>query len=291
MINIFILNWISVESVNNCLNSILASDYKIYRVILINNFSTESDLFELRKVYSQYKEKIEIYLVENDLNLGYAGGNNSGLNFLLRNNFSGDILIVNPDVIISENTISEMNKALIEGIGIVTVRTMDTQGKVLFDAIKLKGFLQKNIITDKKNIYTDYAQGSCLLIKRDIINRIGLFDERFFLYWEEVDFSLRVIAQGEKLLSITTTHIIKKDNSLSRQPIVFYYSVRNASLIKNNHPNSFSNLDYINYLIKIFLLTLKYIYKPAFYKLMLSNYFTALCDSFHKNYYSKKSVG
>jgi GT2 family glycosyltransferase len=287
MINIFILNWNSVESVNNCLNSVLASDYKIYRVILINNFSTELDLFELSKVYDQYKEKIEIYLVENNLNLGYAGGNNSGLDFLLRNNFLGDILILNPDVIISENTISEMNKALIEGIGIVTVRTLDTKGKILFDAIKLKGFQQKNIITDKNKIYTDYSQGSCLMIKRDIINRIGLFDERFFLYWEEVDFSLRVIAQGEKLLSITTTHITKKDNSLTRQPIVFYYSVRNASLIKNNHPNSFSNVDYIYYLIKTFLLTLKYIFKPKFYKLILSNYLIALYDSFHKNYYSK----
>jgi len=285
--NIFILNWDSADSTKKCLNSVLKSDDKNYRVILINNFSTNSDSVEIRNIYDSLKDKIEIYLIEDKANLGYAGGNNIGLKFLVTNQLSGNILILNPDILISENTISEMKKALIDDIGIVTVRTLDSHGNIMFDAIKLNGFLQKYIITDLESIYTDYSQGSCMLIRRDVINKIGLFDERFFLYWEEVDFSLRVKECGKKLISITSTCIIRKNNSDSRQPAMFYYSVRNARLIKMKHPNLFSNTAYINYLFKILIITAKFIFKPKLLLLVLSNYFAGIHDSYFNIYFSK----
>lgn len=287
MINIFILNWNNAEATKGCLNSIISSSDNNFRVILINNFSSHSDLIEIENIYRDYKSKIEIYLIENETNLGYTGGNNEGFRFLKTNNLSGDILILNPDVLISENTISEMKKALTEKVGIVTVRTLNSHGKILFDAKKLKGFSQKDIITDKQSMPTDYSQGSCMLIKRGIADKTGLFDERFFLYWEEVDFSLRVKKQGEKLISITTTQIIKKNNSYARQSEVFYYSVRNARLIKEKHPDLFSNLSYVCYLLRIFLLSVKYLFKPRLLLSVLSNYFFALHDSYLKNYYAK----
>ena len=232
IINIFILNWNSSESANDCLKSIVASDDKYFRIILINNFSSKYDLVEIRSIYESFKNKIEIYLVENDTNLGYAGGNNKGLKFLEENNLQGDVLILNPDILVLTNTISEMKKALVDGVGIVTVRTLNADGKILFDAVNFKGFIQSNEIFNQDVISTYYSQGSCMLIKREIINKIGLFDERFFLYWEEIDFSLRVKNLGQKLISITGVQIIKKNNSDSRQPASFYYSVRNAKLIK-----------------------------------------------------------
>ncbi len=134
----------------------------------------------------------------------------------MANNLSGHILIINPDIIISRNTICEMGKVLTDEVGIVSVRTVNTDGKILFDAIKLKGLLQKNIMSNKETIETDYSQGSCMLINRKVVNEIGLFDERFFIYWEEVDFSLRTRKLKAKLISITTSHIIKSNNSLSR---------------------------------------------------------------------------
>lgn len=286
-INIFILNWNSAKTIKECLNRILASDDKNFRVILINNFSTNLDLIELRNIYDTFINNIEIYLIENDANMGYAGGNNKGFRFLTINNLSGNILILNPDILISENTISEMKKVLVENVGIVTVRTLDTQGKILFDAIKLKGFFQKNIITDKQIIDTDYSQGSCMLIKREIINEIGLFDGRFFLYWEEVDFSLRVKKMGKKLISITSTFVIRKENEISSFPLAFYYSVRNAKLIKSIHKNEFSTTSYYLYLIKMLLLSFKFIIKPPIFRDIIINYYVGLIDSFKGRYFSK----
>jgi len=283
-INILILNWNSAISVKECLNSIINSHDKIFRVILINNFSTNSDLIEIRNIYEFFKNIIEIYLIENDANLGYAGGNNQGFKFLTTNNFSGDILILNPDIQISENTISEMNKVLTDEIGIVTSRTLNPHGKILFDAIKLKGFLQKYIITDNPIIATDYSQGACMLIKREIINEVGFFDERFFLYWEEVDFSLRVRKSGKKLISTTTTQILRKNNDISRQPNAFYYSIRNANLIRSKHGDQFSWISYFIYLIYMFCLTIKFIPQFKIFRQVVTNYYYAINDSIANNY-------
>jgi len=287
MINIFILNWKSAGDVRECLNSIVASDEKDYRILLINNYSDNQDLEDVRALYDFYRASSDIYLVENSSNYGYAGGNNAGLNFLKSKNLDGDILILNPDIIISENTLSEMKHALTEDIGIVTVRTVNPSGKILFDSIKIHGFRQIKKITNKKYVLTDYSQGSCMLIARQIINTIGLFDERFFLYWEEVDFSLRVRSLGKKLISVTSTIIIRKDNNQGRKPEVFYYSVRNARLVREKHPDFFSVNSYRLYLVRIILMIFGYILKPKLCIRLMCCYFTALYDSKNNIYFRK----
>lgn len=289
MINILLLNWNSAELVSNSLNKFTKSSDPNFRVILINNFSSPNDLIRIREIHKQFNAYFEIFLVENESNIGYAGGNNSGLTFLEENNLSGDILILNPDILISENTILEMKKSLSEGIGIVTVRVVNTQNKVLFDAIKLNGFNQRYLVTPKAQIETDYSQGACLLIKRNVIDQIGLFDERFFLYWEEVDFSLRVKKLGMKLIAITTTDVIRLNNEIRRQPLAFYYSVRNAKLIRSKHPDQFTYIQYIVYVVYMLMLSLKFLPRITLFSLVLKNIIAALNDS-KANKYNKKKV-
>jgi GT2 family glycosyltransferase len=287
MVNILILSWKSAEDAKECIMSVSASDNRNFRVILINNFSSESDQNEIHRIFESFSDKLEIYLVQNQSNLGYAGGNNSGFEFLTRNRFGGDILILNPDVRISPDTISELTKALTGSIGIVSPRIMNSEGKIMLDALKLKGYFQKKVITDQYLIATDYSQGSCFLIKRAIADNTGLFDERFFLYWEEVDLSLRTRKSGWELISVTTTSVVRKRNFIDRQPLAFYYSVRNSKLIKEKHPDFFSNGSQILYLIKMLLLTVKFIPRPQLFLSVISNYFAGIRDSINNNYYSK----
>ncbi len=288
MLNILILNWNSAGAVKDCINGIIQSNAEMYRIILINNFSNSNDLNEIRRLCNYFKDRIEISLIENENNLGYSGGNNSGIRFLVENNMPGDILVLNPDVMVSRDAIPEMRKALTDDTGIVTVRTVSTSGKILFDAIKLRGFIQKRIITSKPCIPTDYSQGSCMLIKREIINRVGMFDERFFLYWEEVDFSFRVKNADQKLIAVTTTKITRNDNRDELQPGVIYYSVRNARLIMEKHPDRFSKTDYLIYISCMALISFKYILKPVIFFKIIQYYFYGLADSSRNRYYAKK---
>lgn len=286
-INILIVNWCSAKTVRDCIQAILLSDEREFRIFIINNFSSIDDLKEIKSVYNYYSEFTDIELLENNANFGYAKGNNVGLRFIEDNQIEGDILILNPDVRITENTISELKRNLTKGIGIVTPRTRNANGVILYDAMKLYGFLQLIIITNNKFIDTQYSQGSCLLINRETMRQVGVFDERFFLYWEEVDFSLRVKNAGKRLVAVTTTHVLRNSNCLSRQPLSFYYSLRNAKLLRSKHGENFSFVAYWIYVFYIFVLLMKYVSTPKLFAECFLNCCYGLMDSWRGKYYSR----
>lgn len=283
-INIIIVNWGSAKSLYNCLNCLIDSLDKNFRIIVVNNFSSKENLYELKSIYKTFKAKCEIYLVENESNLGYAGGNNKGYNFIRENNFFGDILVLNPDVLINRDTIGVIRSAISNKIGILSIRTLDENGRILYDGLKLKGFIQKSIVCKENTCLTDYSQGSFMLIKREIIEAIGFFDERYFLYWEDTDFSIRAKKWGFELFSITSSSIIRKKNNFSCQPNMFYYSVRNAFLIKNKFPSEFSNFQYVIYIFYIFSLNLKNVLRPSLFFSVLYSTIAGIKDSFNNNY-------
>ncbi|OXX43713.1 glycosyl transferase family 2, partial [Vibrio sp. V17_P4S1T151] len=213
MINIFILNWNSANDIDELLNSLTFSSNKAFRVILIHNGTNDWD--ELVDLSIKYSNEFEIHVVNNNDNFGYAGGNNAGFNYLSNNDIDGDLLILNPDVVLDKTTIDELvlAKNSEEDVGSVMVRTVEDEN-IIYDSIVFSGFTQKySIYSTRSIISTDYCAGSCILIDREMVERVGLFDENYFLYWEEVDFSLRIMEEGYKLLSTTKSQIRRKKNS------------------------------------------------------------------------------
>ena len=253
MINILILNWNSSNDVNNLLHSLEKSIYKNFRIILIHNAS--EDELAIRSIYVEYKEKFKIDLIINEENYGYAGGNNRGYEFLIKNNYDGDILILNPDVIVRPNTINELISAKTEGVGAVMIRTFDEGGNHIYDALSLSNFNQKLVKTNDAICDTDYSAGSCFLLDRNVIDEIGLFDEYYFMYWEEVDLSIRMKQAGYKLVSTTLSCVIRKSNPVYRSPNAIFYSVRNSFYIKRKYNKLFNN--HFLYLLNIFLYSIK----------------------------------
>ncbi len=256
-INILLLNWNSSIDIKIALDNIISSNNDNFRVILIDNFSEKQDRENLTKIYEEYKKTIEMYLVLNDKNYGYAGGNNKGYDYLVENNLDGNILILNPDVKISKNTISKLQNTLNDNVGGVMSRTLNSDGSLMYDYIKLKGFFQKWLTTNKETIETDYIAGSCMLLKREIINKIGLFDESFFMYWEEVDLSLKIKELGYKLISTTNTNVIRKENSSRSNQNAVYFYIRNSFYLKKSHPTYFSRLQLLLFLLFSFANQLK----------------------------------
>jgi GT2 family glycosyltransferase len=283
-INVFIVNWNSSAAVNKSIEKLLLSDYDSFRIFLIDNFYSKNELNEILKIFSKFKNLIEIHLIQNSFNLGYAGGNNSGYLYIEKNKISGNILIINPDVEVMSNTISEMSKYLFKDVGIVSVRTCNSKGFVLYDAIKLYGFFQKLVCTTNLTIYSDYAQGSCMLIDRELISKIGLFDERFFLYWEEVDFSLRVRKFGKKIVSITSTSVIREDNDSQRSFNAYYYWIRNSRLILENHKEVFPIISYLIFIIFNFFLLFRNLLSFNLFLTYFKIFFQAFSDSLRNKY-------
>jgi len=215
--------------------------------LLIHNAT--NDETKIRDLYKKYQGKIETHLVINEDNYGYAGGNNKGFDYLQKNDLDGDILILNPDITVQSNTLSALvNAKQKTNAGAVMIRTYDENSEHLYDSVKLNGFKQTYHFSDDDICTTDYAAGSCFLLDREVINQIGLFDERYFMYWEEVDLSLRIKQQAKKIVSTTASFIIRKSNPKERSANAMCFSTRNSFLL-NIKFIEMTNRSLFNYLL------------------------------------------
>ncbi|MGL1004726.1 glycosyltransferase family 2 protein [Vibrio vulnificus] len=269
MINIFILNWNSTNDIDGLLNSLTLSNNKVFRVILIHNGT--DDWNELVDLSIKYSSEFEIHVVNNGDNLGYAGGNNAGFEYLINNNLDGDILISNPDVKVLPTTLDVIKYELSssQNVGAIMIRTLDEKGHLMYDKIKLNGLKQVYINTNELKSDTDYVAGSFFIVRRDIIENIGLFEPLFFMYWEEVDLSKRIKDIGYRLISVTGSYVVRKSNPKSRSLNSIYYSTRNAFLMFYRH-ESITIIHLIKYLISMFFISFVKVFKEFNIKYLLS---------------------
>lgn len=289
MINVLIVNWNSGGQCLQLIHSLVKSEFANYRIIMIDNDSSESDDLKLKNCEEIASlKKVEFHLIQNASNLGYAGGNNAGFDYLKNENLAGDILILNPDITLQPNTLSVMSNVLNQdGIAGVMVRTLAAGGDLMYDYFSLNGFVQKWLYSkDNSTVETDYLAGSCMLLNRKLIDRLGLFDDSFFLYWEEVDLSIRLKNSGFRLMSTNETFIIRSDNELSRKSNSVYYLIRNSFLLLKNHSN-LTGIDLTWYLLRMFISSVFNSIK-TFDLFFLLNYFKGFTSGCY-SYFTPKS--
>lgn len=206
-VGIVILTYNSAEYITNCLKSILANDYYLFKCVIIDNNSTDDTI---NTVYKNYPD---IKLIKNKINLGYAAGNNIGIRYLLRKRNISHILILNPDTLVSGNLIRELvdNISVISDAGIIgPIITYAHQPKKIWFAggYLNRLFLYTKHINMNKKIYntkslyenTDFITGACILIRTEVFNKTGLIPEDYFMYFEDVDFCQKAIKTGYKCI-------------------------------------------------------------------------------------------
>ena len=152
---------------------------------------------EVRKLgFKNYK----IYFIDNsDINLGYAGGVNIGIQKGLKDGV--DIFVIaNPDIsfgkVIGKNILESAKKFDIWGLA------FRQEGKIFYGGEVDKWRMSGGLVDKKpasKLSSVDFVSGSLMFIKREVIEKIGLFDESYFLYYEEVDYCQRAHINGFKI--------------------------------------------------------------------------------------------
>lgn len=211
MIDVVIVNWNSGEQLVNCIESLFKSEEVDLNIIVVDNASVDNSL-DLISHYS----KISIVTLES--NIGFAAGCNVGAKYgradyiLFLNPDAG----VYPDTLISVKTV--MDKIENNDIGICGVQLLDTEGKVSRSCARFPNIIQISAhifgldrVFRKLNHFmvewdhedtreVDQVIGAFFFVRRSLYDSLKGFDERFFVYYEEVDFSLRARKNNAKTL-------------------------------------------------------------------------------------------
>jgi len=257
---IIILNWNNWPDVLECLSSLKNNDYPNYQVVIIDNGSREKP---------QMSDS-EIKIIYNKENLGFSGGNNVGIKYALEKR-ADYILLLNNDTIVSRDFLNklveagESNKKF--GILGPKIYFADQKEKIWFAGGRVNWLYNKGMMRgynemdigqyDSSSISakgepasgwqeTDYITGCCLLIKKAVIEKIGLMSEEYFLYYEDTDWSLAAQRAGFKCIFVPRAKIWHKGSksSIEGSPSYIYYHIRNGLIMAQK---------YAPWYIKIFL--------------------------------------
>lgn len=251
---VIILNWNNKELTLECLQSlqkIKVPPKSQVSFLIVDNGSTDGSV---RAIEARYKD---IKIIENKKNLGYAEGNNVGMRYALGKG-ADYLLIVNNDLEVDENFLVQLIEAakkekkaglfspkiyFAPGYEFHKERYKETdKGKVIWYAggiIDWDNILSPHRGVDEidrgqynKVVETDYTSGSCLLIKRAVLEKIGLFDKKFFMYWEDSDLSQRAKRAGWQVLYVPQAKIWHKvaASSAIGSSLNDYYLTRNRLL-------------------------------------------------------------
>lgn len=249
LINIILLNWDSIDDITQSLGRLQSisksQGCNSFRVLVINN----NNNYNISKFIKKSDYVFDLRLTDTNSNLGYAGGNNEALKFLVRNGLNGDLLVVNPDVEFDDSFIDKVN--CYAGLyPAFMVSASDREGKLLYNKIKMKGLFQSwEVIHDPNDmVLTDYLAGSCFYISRELSLMTNLFDESFFLYWEEVDLSFRLRLLNTNLYSSSEYKVIRNENSDMSIINSQFYLMRNVFYVYRKHTYLFSLFDVVKYL-------------------------------------------
>lgn len=232
---VVILNYKLKELVLECLESVYKSSYKDFEVVVVDNNSgdgMEESLIKFPKVD----------FIQTGDNLGYSGGNNIGVKAALSKG-AEYVFVLNPDTTVKVDTIFR----LVEGIkrdeaDVVGPKIYFHGGKVIWYAggqFDMKNVIGKHRGVDEidrgqfdKDVETDFVTGAAMMVKREVFEKNGFFDDRYFLYYEDADFCMRAKKAGFGVYYIPEA-VVYHQNAKSTglgSPLQDYFTTRNRLL-------------------------------------------------------------
>ncbi len=222
-VGIVVVNYNGLEYSNECIKSLLEIDYPNYTIIFIDNGSTDGSGEAIRK---QFENRIVYLTLPN--NLGVTGGNNLGIDYALENNFDY-ILFLNNDTTVEKTFLSKMVRSSTpDGQALIVPKIICYYDQKRLDhwigpefnwwTAKPRGF--KIYPYDHSNlnikISIKVASTCCLLVPRQLINNIGKMDEKYFMYLDDADFTIRAVRAGYQMIYEPEAIIYHKCNMTTR---------------------------------------------------------------------------
>jgi GT2 family glycosyltransferase len=233
---IVIVNWNLKEDTLTCINSLVQAGVELDQIIVVDNSSTDGSVNALREKISS-----TLPIIESNTNLGFAGGNNLGIQFAI-NQGAEWILLLNNDTIVATDIITQLGVAIQDNPEfsiIAPIIYYSDHPEVIWylgDHLIPGTLITTNSYRGNKDtkhlpaiLPVDFVSGCGMMVKKEVFEKVGLFDASMFMYAEEVDFCWRARQSGYRLACVTRAkmwhHVstsANKDQETSR-----YLRIRN----------------------------------------------------------------
>lgn len=269
LLSIITINYNGLKDTCELIESLPLEDKSI-EVIVVDNASAQDEATIIEERYPQVK------IIRSKKNLGFAGGNNLGIKaakgkylFFLNND-----TLLKPQTSDIRSLISRLETS--PKIGMVCPKIRFTWGNQL---IQFAGYTPLTPITMRNKAIgcgevdhgqfdtphlTPYAHGAAMMIKREVIEKAGLLPECYFLYYEELDWSMMIRRVGYDIWYEPACTVFHKESQTTGQnsPLRTYYITRNRLLFAQRNQQAMAK--YITYLYLISIVAIRDILKYAF---------------------------
>ena len=205
-----VLNWNGWRDTLQCLDALAKCSYARLTAIVVDNGSTNDSVSRIRTEYP------DLLVLETGSNLGFAGGNNVGIRFALERG-ADYIWLLNNDTIAAPEALSRLlEKALTDSrIGAVASICYYADDPEKIEAwggarVNLWIGFGRNSTRPRDDDWFHSLNGTSLLITREALQDAGLFDEGFFLYWEDTEFCMRLRKRGWRIAAAPGSRVLHK---------------------------------------------------------------------------------
>ncbi len=241
LVTIIVLHWRGVERTTACLHSLATLEYPNYRVLLVDNGALRHEMQQLRQSFP------DLPVLQTHRNLGFAGGVNAALRQTLAG-ASSYVLLLNNDTLVPADLLTRLIAVMQQHpqVGILTPklrRTDDPQRlaglgcRVTWYDVVPSGWNTLDSGDGEQLLSFDAVFGSAMLISRAVLTQVGVFDERFFFYYEDIDLCVRARQHGFTVAcdpAVSVVHAVAA--STRRAPgLRMFYMGRSRQLFFDKH--------------------------------------------------------
>jgi len=238
-IGVIVLNWNGWQDTVACVQSLRKATYPALGVAIVDNGSTDGSVDRFRELLPGCT------IIETGENLGYAGGNNVGIRYWLDRRMDY-ILILNNDTCVDPGFLQPMVSAMQDDsrLGLIgpmilyetdpnTVQSVGLDVYISLGIVRYSGDGEENRGQHQCLRRVQFLGGICMLVRREVFEKVGLLDETFFMYAEEVEFLARAARVGYHAAVAGTAKIWHKGKASTNKVhgLFLYYMTRNRVLL------------------------------------------------------------